>query len=112
MRFRYRPVIEIDGQRARWDSATVQVQDTIERRKAGKLGEEYLGVSATERHFIDAQRIQTFREQGFEVIMGSWRCIVGTKGISEDDLRFLENNIIAALKSQDFQAKSKTMLAS
>ena len=63
-----------------------QVPDTIERRKAGKLGVEYLGVAATERHFIVAPMIPTFREQGFEVVVGSWRCIVGPKGIPADRL--------------------------
>ena len=86
------------------DSATVPVPDTIEQHKAGKL--KILGVSATERHFM-APEIPTFREQGFDVVVGSWRCIVGPKGIPEDRLRFLENNIIAALKSPDFQAKAK-----
>jgi tripartite-type tricarboxylate transporter receptor subunit TctC len=86
------------------DSATVPVPDTIEQHKAGKL--KILGVSATERHFM-APEIPTFSEQGFDVIVGSWRCIVGPKGIPEDRLRFLENNIIAALKNPEFQAKAK-----
>jgi tripartite-type tricarboxylate transporter receptor subunit TctC len=80
------------------------VPDTIEQHKAGKL--KILGVSATERHFM-APEIPTFREQGFDVVVGSWRCIVGPKGIPEGRLRFLEKNIIAALKSPDFQAKAK-----
>jgi tripartite-type tricarboxylate transporter receptor subunit TctC len=86
------------------DSATVPVPDTIEQHKAGKL--KILGVSATERHFM-APDIPTFREQGFDVVVGSWRCIVGPKGIPEDRLRFLETNIVAALKNPEFQAKTK-----
>ena len=49
------------------DSASVPVPDTIEQHKAGKL--KILGVSATERHFM-APEIPTFREQGFDVVVG------------------------------------------
>ena len=86
------------------DSATVPVPDTIEQHKAGKL--KILGVSAAVRHFM-APDIPTFREQGFDVIVGSWRCIIGPKGIPEDRLRFLETNIIAALEDPEFQARAK-----
>ena len=86
------------------DSATVPVPDTIEQHKAGKL--KILGVSATERHFV-APDIPTFREQGFDVVVGAWRCIVGPKGIPEDRLRFLETNVIAALKDPEFQNRAR-----
>ena len=86
------------------DSATVPVPDTIEQHKAGKL--KILGVSAAVRHFM-APDIPTFREQGFDVIVGSWRCIIGPKGIPEDRLRFLERNVIAALEDPEFQARAK-----
>jgi tripartite-type tricarboxylate transporter receptor subunit TctC len=86
------------------DSASVPVPDTIEQHKAGKL--KLLGVSATERHFM-APEIPTFREQGFDVVVGSWRCVVGPKGIPEDRLRFLETSILAALRDPDFQAKAR-----
>jgi len=86
------------------DSATVPVPDTIEQHKSGKL--KILGVSATARHFL-APDIPTFREQGFDVVVGSWRCLVGPRGIPEDRLRFLETSIIAALKEPEFQARAK-----
>src|SRR6266516_725149 len=86
------------------DSASVPIPDTIEQHKAGKL--KILGVSATERHFM-APEIPTFREQGFDVVVGTWRCIAGPKGIPEDRLRFLETDIVAALKDPEFQAKAK-----
>jgi tripartite-type tricarboxylate transporter receptor subunit TctC len=86
------------------DSATVAIPDTIEQHKSGKL--KILGVSATGRHFM-APEIPTFREQGFDVVVGAWRCLVGPKGIPEDRLRFLESHIAAALKDSDFQAKAR-----
>ena len=86
------------------DSASVPVPDTIEQHKSGKL--KILGVSATERHFL-APDIPTFREQGFDVVVGSWRCVIGPKGIPQDRLRFLETSIAAALKDPEFHAKAK-----
>jgi tripartite-type tricarboxylate transporter receptor subunit TctC len=86
------------------DSATVAVPDTIEQHKAGKL--KIIGVSATQRHFM-APDIPTFREQGHDVLVGAWRCIVGPKGIPEDRLRFLEAAVLAALKDPEFQDKAK-----
>jgi tripartite-type tricarboxylate transporter receptor subunit TctC len=86
------------------DSATVPIPDTIEQHKAGKL--KILGVSATERHFL-APDIPTFREQGFDAVVGSWRCLAGPKGIPADRLQFLESNIVAALRDPEFQAKAK-----
>jgi tripartite-type tricarboxylate transporter receptor subunit TctC len=80
------------------DSATVAVPDTIEQHRAGKL--KIIGVSATQRHFM-APDIPTFREQGHDVLVGAWRCI------PEDRLRFLETNVLAALKDPEFQDKAK-----
>ncbi len=86
------------------DSATVPIPDTIEQHKAGKL--KILGVSATERHFL-APEVPTFREQGFDVVVGSWRCVIGPKGIPEDRLRILETALIAAMKDPEFLDKAK-----
>jgi tripartite-type tricarboxylate transporter receptor subunit TctC len=86
------------------DSATVAVPDTIEQHKAGKL--KIVGVSATERHFM-APDIPTFREQGYDVVVGAWRCVVAPKGVPADRLAFLETNILAALRDPEFQAKAK-----
>jgi tripartite-type tricarboxylate transporter receptor subunit TctC len=86
------------------DSATVPVPDTIEHHKAGKL--KILGVSANERHYL-APDIPTFKEQGFDVIVGSWRSLAGPKGMPADRIAFLESNLLAVLKDPDFQAKAK-----
>jgi tripartite-type tricarboxylate transporter receptor subunit TctC len=81
------------------DSASVPIPDTIEQHRAGKL--KILGVSATERHFM-APEIPTFREQGFDVVVGSWRSVVGPKGIPQDRLNYLEEHVVAALKDPEF----------
>jgi tripartite-type tricarboxylate transporter receptor subunit TctC len=86
------------------DSATVPVPDTIEQHKAGKL--KLIGVSATERHFL-APDVPTFREQGFDAVVGSWRCVIAPKGIPADRLAFIESNVIAALQGPEFLAKAR-----
>jgi len=65
-----------------------------------------VGVAATERHFM-APDVPTFREQGFDVVVGSWRCIIAPKGIPADRLAFLESNILATLKDPEFLASAK-----
>jgi tripartite-type tricarboxylate transporter receptor subunit TctC len=86
------------------DSASVPIPDTIEHHKGGKL--KILGVSATERHYM-APDVPTFKEQGFDVVVGSWRCVVGPKGMPAERIAFLESNILAVLKDPEFQAKAK-----
>lgn len=86
------------------DSATVPIPDTIEQHKSGKL--KLIAVSSKERHFM-APDVPTFIEQGFDVVLGSWRCIMGPKGIPQDRLKFLEDNILAVLNDAEFQAKAR-----
>jgi tripartite-type tricarboxylate transporter receptor subunit TctC len=85
------------------DSASVPIPDTIEQHRAGKL--KLLGVSSSERHFM-APEIPTFREQGFDVVVGSWRSVVGPKGIPQDRLTYLQEHVMAALKDPDFIEKA------
>ena len=77
------------------DSATVPIPDTIEHHKGGKL--KILGVSANERHYL-APDVPTFKEQGFDVVVGSWRCVIGPKGMPADRIAFLESNLLAVLE--------------
>jgi tripartite-type tricarboxylate transporter receptor subunit TctC len=86
------------------DSATVAVPDTIEHHKNGKL--KILGVSATERHYM-APDVPTFKEQGYDVVVGAWRCLAGPKGMPADRIAFLESNLLAVLKDPEFVAKAK-----
>ena len=86
------------------DSATVPIPDTIEHHKAGKL--KILGVSASERHYL-APDVPTFKEQGFDVVVGSWRCMAGPKGMPADRIAFLERSLLAVLRDGEFQAKAK-----
>jgi tripartite-type tricarboxylate transporter receptor subunit TctC len=86
------------------DTATVPVPDSAEQHKAGKL--KLLAVSAPERHFM-APDVPTFKELGFDVVVGSWRSMVGPKGIPADRLRFLETKLIETMKDPEFLASAK-----
>jgi tripartite-type tricarboxylate transporter receptor subunit TctC len=76
-------------------TATVPVPDAIEHHKAGKI--RILGVASTQRHFV-APDVKTFKEQGFDVIAGSWRTIVAPAGIPADRLAVLEDGLLKTLK--------------
>lgn len=85
-------------------TATVPVPDALEHHKAGKV--RILGVSDTKRHPA-APDVPTFREQGFDVVFGSWRTIVGPKGIPPDRLKILEANLLEALNDKAFQDRAR-----
>ena len=76
-------------------TATVPVPDAIEHHKAGKI--RILGVASTQRHFI-APDVRTFKEQGFNVLAGSWRTIVVPKGVPADRVKILEEKLLQTLK--------------
>ncbi len=80
-------------------TATVPVPDVIEHHKAGKI--RILGVAATERHFI-APGVPTFKEQGFNVVAGSWRTIVAPKGIPVARMKILEAKLLQTLRDPEF----------
>lgn len=76
-------------------TATVPVPDAIEHHKAGKI--RILGVASTQRHFV-APDVPTFKEQGFDVVAGSWRTIVAPKGVPADRVKVLEQKLMQTLK--------------
>lgn len=76
-------------------TATVPVPDAIEHHKAGKI--RILGVASTQRHFV-APDVKTFKEQGFDVVAGSWRTIVAPAGVPAARLKILEAKLLQTLK--------------
>lgn len=85
------------------DTVTTPVPDVIEHAKAGKL--RILGVMDTKRHFL-APDVPTFKEQGFNVVVGTWRMIAGPKGIPADRLATLESALLKTLKDPAFVKKA------
>ena len=80
-------------------TATVPVPDAIEQHKAGNI--RILGVAANTRHFV-APDVPTFKEQGFNIVAGSWRTIVAPKGVPADRMKILEVGLIKTLKDPAF----------
>jgi tripartite-type tricarboxylate transporter receptor subunit TctC len=75
-------------------TATVPVPDAIEHHKAGKI--RILGVASTQRHFV-APDVKTFKEQGFNVLAGSWRTIVAPAGVPAARVKVLEAKLLQTL---------------
>jgi tripartite-type tricarboxylate transporter receptor subunit TctC len=79
------------------ESATVPVPQVIEHHEAGTV--RILGVMAEGRHFM-APDVPTFQEQGFDLVIGDFRAVVGPAGIPEERLKVLEEALIEALTDQ------------
>lgn len=83
---------------------SIAVPDVAEHHKSGRL--RILGVSGPARHFL-APQVPTFQEQGFDVIVGSWRTIAGPKGIPPERLKFLEAKFVEAMSDPEFIERAK-----
>ncbi len=84
-------------------SVTVPVPQVLEHHKSGAV--KILGVMSSERHFM-APDIPTFAEQGFDVVAGDFRAVVGPAGIPEDRAKILSDALVAVLSSPEFVAKA------
>ena len=80
-------------------SATVPVPQVLDAHNNGDV--RILGVMAADRHFL-APDIATFAEQGFDVVAGDFRAVVGPAGIPEDRAQFLSEALVAVLSSAEF----------
>ncbi len=84
-------------------SATVPVPQVLEHHNNGDV--RILGVMAGQRHFL-AQDIPTFAEQGYDVVAGDFRAVVGPSGIPEDRAAILTDALVAVLSSPEFVEKA------
>ncbi len=84
-------------------SATVPVPQVLEHHRNGDV--RILGVMAGQRHFL-AQDIPTFAEQGYDVVAGDFRAVVGPAGIPEDRAATLTDALVAVLSSPEFVEKA------
>jgi len=80
-------------------SATVPLPDILDHYKAGKL--KVLGLTSEQRHF-KAPEVPTFKEQGHNIVVGTWRALVAPKGVPEDRMRVLETKFLEALNDPAF----------
>lgn len=83
---------------------SIAVPDVAEHHKAGRM--RILGVAGPGRHFL-APDVPTFKEQGFDALVGSWRTIAGPKGIPADRLKALEKGFLDAMNEAEFRERAK-----
>jgi tripartite-type tricarboxylate transporter receptor subunit TctC len=86
------------------DTATVPAPDIAEHHRSGKA--RVLGVAATSRHFL-LPDVPTFKEQGFDVVGGSWRTVVAPAGIPDSVRRVLETKFLEAMNDPEFRDRAK-----
>ena len=82
----------------------IAIPDVVEHYKAGKVN--ILGVSGSTRHFM-VPDVPTFKEQGFDTVVGSFRTIAGPKGIPADRLQTLEKAFVEAMSDPAFIARAQ-----
>jgi putative tricarboxylic transport membrane protein len=71
--------------------------------EAGRL--RVLGVSSAQRLPGLMANVPTWREQGVDLVYGSWRSIVGPKGIGPEQVTFWENALRKVVESADWKAE-------
>jgi putative tricarboxylic transport membrane protein len=70
---------------------------------AGKL--RILGVSSGQRLPGTMATVPTWKEQGLDLVYGSWRSIVGPKGLTPEQVSFWENALRKVVESADWKAE-------
>jgi len=70
---------------------------------AGKL--RILGVSSGQRLPGTMAVVPTWKEQGVELVYGSWRSVVAPKGITAEQVAFWENALRKVVESADWKAE-------
>jgi putative tricarboxylic transport membrane protein len=70
---------------------------------AGKL--RVLGVSSGQRLPGTMAVVPTWKEQGVDLVYGSWRSVVAPKGITAEQLAFWENALRKVVESADWKAE-------
>jgi putative tricarboxylic transport membrane protein len=70
---------------------------------AGKL--RVLGVSSTQRLPGTMSVVPTWKEQGVDLVYGSWRSIIAPKGLTSEQVAFWENALRKVVESADWKAE-------
>jgi len=71
--------------------------------EAGKL--RVLGVSSGQRLPGTMAVVPTWKEQGVDLVYGSWRSVVAPKGITAEQVAFWENALRKVVESADWKAE-------
>ena len=70
---------------------------------AGKL--RVLGVSSSQRLPGTMAVVPTWKEQGLDLVYGSWRSVVGAKELTPEQVTFWENALRKVVESADWKAE-------
>ena len=73
---------------------------------AGKI--RLLGVAAPQRFGGALANVRTWKEQGFDVVYGSWRAIMGPKGLSAAQVAYWENAVRKATETAEWEKDLET----
>jgi putative tricarboxylic transport membrane protein len=71
--------------------------------EAGKL--RVLGVSSAQRLPGPMASVPTWKEQGVDLVYGSWRSVVGPKNITPEQVAFWQNALRKVVESADWKAE-------
>jgi tripartite-type tricarboxylate transporter receptor subunit TctC len=85
----------------------MSISETLQDARDGKV--KILGLMAEERHRW-APGLATFREQGVDVVAGSWRAIVAPRGVPEPILAQLREALRKAVSDPEYVASSEQSL--
>lgn len=86
------------------DCTTVPVPDVAPHHQTGKL--RVLAVAGQQRHHL-LPEVPTLREQGHDIIFGSWRCLVAPRGVPEERLAVLRAALLEVLQDATFQDRAR-----
>lgn len=84
--------------------ASMNISEAVDDMKAGNL--RVLGQMSNDR-WEEAAEVPTFKEQGFDVVMGSHRGLGAPAGIPKDIFAKLSEAVSKAVNDPEFQKKSK-----
>jgi putative tricarboxylic transport membrane protein len=85
------------------DVVSTGVTNAARHMQAGKV--RILGVSSSQRLPGVMAPIPTWKEQGVDLVYGSWRSMVAPKGITAEQVAFWENALAKVVESADWKAE-------
>jgi len=85
------------------DIAAATASNFVGQMQAGKV--RVLAVAAPARLGGELAGVPTFRELGYDVVVGAWRGVVGPRGMSAAQVAYWENALARLAQSEDWKAE-------
>jgi putative tricarboxylic transport membrane protein len=85
------------------DMVSTGATNAAGHKAAGKL--RVLGVSSGQRLPGAMAVVPTWKEQGVDLVYGSWRSVVGPKGLTPEQVTFWENALRKVVESPEWKAE-------